>query len=46
MNDKQLSGSNTAKNGFKNEDDIVNKFNDWKYETLVEIVDEFNLKII
>ena len=27
MNDKQLSGSHTAKNGFKNEDDIVNKFN-------------------
>ena len=22
----------------------LNKFNDWKYETLVEIVDEFNLK--
>ena len=30
MNDKQLSGSNTAKNGFKNEDDIVDKFNNWK----------------
>lgn len=29
MNDKQLSGSNTAKNGFKNEDDIVDKFNNW-----------------
>lgn len=23
-------GSETAKNGFRNEDDIVNKFNDWK----------------
>jgi hypothetical protein len=23
-------GSQTAKNGFKNEDDIVNKFNNWK----------------
>lgn len=23
-------GSQTAKNGFRNEDDIVNKFNDWK----------------
>ena len=22
----------------------LNKFNDWKYETLIEIVDEFNLK--
>lgn len=30
MNDKQLQGSNTAKNGFKNEDDIVDKFNNWK----------------
>lgn len=23
-------GSQTAKDGFKNEDDIVRKFNDWK----------------
>ncbi len=23
-------GSQTAKNGFRNEDDIVRKFNDWK----------------
>ena len=30
MNDKQILGSQTAKNGFKNEDDIVVKFNDWK----------------
>ncbi|MDW5299428.1 MAG: type II restriction endonuclease [Sedimentibacter sp.] len=30
MNEKQISGSQTAKNGFKNEDDIVAKFNDWK----------------
>lgn len=22
----------------------LNKFNDWKYETLIEIIDEFNLK--
>ena len=29
MNDKQFLGSQTAKNGFKNEDDIVNKFNNW-----------------
>lgn len=28
MNEKQLLGSQTAKNGFKNEDDIVEKFND------------------
>ncbi|MDD2636411.1 MAG: hypothetical protein PHW82_13045 [Bacteroidales bacterium] len=30
MNDKQILGSETAKNGFKNEDDIVEKFNNWK----------------
>lgn len=23
-------GSQTAKNGFKNEDDIIRKFNDWE----------------
>jgi len=28
--DKMLLGSNTAKNGFKNEDEIVQKFNNWK----------------
>lgn len=30
MNKFQLQGSQTAKNGFLNEYDIVNKFNDWK----------------
>ncbi|MDM1299790.1 type II restriction endonuclease [Empedobacter falsenii] len=30
MNQKQLKGSQTAKNGFANEDDIINKFNEWK----------------
>lgn len=30
MNNEQLHGSQTAKNGFKNEDDIVYKFNNWK----------------
>lgn len=29
MNDKQLLGSKIAKNGFRNEDDIINKFNEW-----------------
>lgn len=29
MNKEQLRGSQTAKNGFLNEDDIVLKFNDW-----------------
>jgi len=32
MNTAQLLGSNTAKNGFKNEDDIVRKFNDWTHD--------------
>ncbi len=30
MRKEQLLGSQTAKNGFLNEDDIVNKFNNWK----------------
>lgn len=30
MNEKQLKGSNTAKEGFKNEADVISKFNDWK----------------
>jgi hypothetical protein len=30
MDEKQALGSNTAKNGFKNEDDIVAKFNNWE----------------
>lgn len=30
MDKSQLLGSQTAKNGFLNEDDIVNKFNHWK----------------
>lgn len=30
MHKKQLLGSQTAKNGFLNEDDVVNKFNNWK----------------
>lgn len=30
MNKEQIKGSETAKNGFLNEDDIVDKFNNWK----------------
>lgn len=30
MNKEQLLGSQTAKNGFKNEDDIIQKFNNWE----------------
>ena len=33
MNKEQLHGSQTAKNGFLNEDDIVNKFNNWNNDT-------------
>lgn len=30
MRREQILGSQTARNGFRNEDDIVDKFNDWK----------------
>lgn len=30
MDEKQLLGSETAKNGFRNEDDVVSKFNNWQ----------------
>ncbi len=33
MDDNQELGSKTAKNGFKNEDDIVNKFNNWQTDS-------------
>ena len=32
MTNEQLQGSQTAKNGFKNEDDIVDKFNNWNQD--------------
>ena len=32
MNKEQLLGSQTARNGFRNEDDIVDKFNNWKID--------------
>lgn len=32
MKDLVLKGSQTAKNGFKNEQDIANKFNNWKID--------------
>lgn len=32
MNNNQLKGSQTAKDGFKNEDDVVNKFNRWEVD--------------
>ncbi len=30
MRNEQILGSQTAKNGFLNEDDIVDKFNNWQ----------------
>ena len=32
MDKSQLLGSQTAKNGFRNEKDIANKFNNWKID--------------
>lgn len=32
MNKEQLKGSQTAKNGFLNEDDIIEKFNNWQVD--------------
>ncbi len=37
MNKEQKLGSKTAKNGFKNEKDIVSKFNNWKKDNEAEI---------
>lgn len=37
MNDKQILGSLTAKNGFANEDDIISKFNNWKIDKTAQI---------
>lgn len=36
MNDKQAKGSKTAKNGFKNEDFVIQCFNDWKNNNLAQ----------
>ncbi len=37
MNEHQLLGSNTAKNGFKNEKDIADKFNNWQNDAEAKI---------
>ena len=29
-------GSNTAKNGFNNEDDVINRFNNWKLDLIAQ----------
>lgn len=42
-------GSQTAKDGFRNEDDIVNKFNNWEDDTEAQTwlqIMEYNLKEI
>jgi len=36
MEDKVLLGSETAKGGFRNEDDVIDKFNNWKKERIAQ----------
>lgn len=36
MDEKQLFGSETAKGGFRNEDDVIDKFNNWKTEGVAQ----------
>lgn len=36
MNNKQQKGSRTAKDGFRNEDDVVNRFNNWKQDSTAQ----------
>jgi len=36
MNEKELFGSKTAKGGFRNEDDVIAKFNDWKKDKVAQ----------
>jgi len=46
MNKEQKLGSQTAKNGFKNEKDIVEKFNNWKQDEIAQhwlMLMEYNL---
>lgn len=46
MNKEQKLGSQTAKNGFKNEKDIVEKFNNWKQDEVAQhwlMLMEYNL---
>ena len=49
MNDKQILGSLTAKNGFANEDDIVDKFNNWQNDETAKnwlIIMQYNISDI
>ena len=36
MDKKGLLGSETAKGGFRNEDEVINKFNDWKNDKVAQ----------
>ncbi|MBI5393267.1 type II restriction endonuclease [Candidatus Woesearchaeota archaeon] len=36
MNKKELFGSETAKDGFRNKDDVINKFNDWEKDEVAQ----------
>lgn len=49
MNEEQLRGSQTAKNGFLNEDNIVIKFNSWKTDEEAQkwlLIMQYNLEEI
>ncbi len=36
MNKKELLGSETAKGGFRNEENVINKFNNWKKDKIAQ----------
>jgi hypothetical protein len=36
MNDKELFGSETAKGGFRNEDEVISKFNNWEKDKIAQ----------
>ncbi|MBL7147534.1 MAG: type II restriction endonuclease [Nanoarchaeota archaeon] len=36
MNEKELFGSETAKGGFRNEDDVIDRFNNWKKDKVAQ----------
>lgn len=36
MDEKQLFGSETAKGGFRNEDEVIGKFNDWRKDEVAQ----------
>jgi len=36
MNEKEILGSETAKGGFRNEDDVIDRFNNWKTDKVAQ----------